>query len=145
MSKPFFNSRLHPASSLGLAVMALTAVTGCATVVLETGKYAVQHTAGAKLGPCPAGKDSVTDRRGRPWRRASSDEEGPAPGEQRFWHEWGYRHPLPGELLGSDSVIVVGFLWGSGVDGCDVRERRARAPGPHGLAWENFGEVPGPR
>nr|MBA3890223.1 hypothetical protein [Gemmatimonadaceae bacterium] len=99
MSKPFFSSWLSPAGTWVVVVVAMTAVTGCATVVWEAGKYAVQHTAGARLGPCPASKDSVTLVRGSPWRRAFSDDENTSTGERRFWHEWAYRQPLTGELL----------------------------------------------
>lgn len=124
---------------------ALTAaLTGC----FEIGKYAVQHTLGARLGPCQAAKDSVQASSGTPYRRYFSDDENVSEGVQTFWHEWAYR--IPGDSTSAatdssaaaDSVRVVGFLWGHGVNGCSVRERRV-AKGSHpSVPWDGAGDVP---
>src|SRR5918992_767481 len=102
--------------------------------------YGVQHTVGARLGPCQASKDSVEQARGKPYRRHVADEEDVATRAQVFWHEWAYRDATGEVSARADSVTVVGFRWGEGVSGCDVRERRAQTPGPNGRPWQDVGE-----
>ena len=109
---------------------------------MQVAGYGAQHTIGARLGPCQASKDSVEEARGKPNRRHVADEEDVATRSQVFWHEWAYRDAAGERAPLPDSVTVVGFRWGEGVDGCDVRERRAQAPGPNGRPWQGVGEVP---
>jgi hypothetical protein len=104
--------------------------------------YGAQHTLGARLGPCQASKDSVERARGKPYRRHVADDEDVATHAQVFWHEWAYRDVAQEQGSRSDSVTVVGFRWGDGVNGCDVRERLAGVPGPNGRPWQGVGEVP---
>ena len=121
-----------------LAALVVSATAAC----MQAARYGAQHTLGARLGPCQASKDSVEQARGKPYRRHVADEEDVATRAQVFWHEWAYRDAAGERAAVSDSVTVVGFRWGDGVSGCDVRERRARFPGPNGRPWQDVGEVP---
>ena len=114
----------------------------CARVVTEGATYGIQHTIGVAAGPCPRAMDSVSAARGAPFRRYRSDAEDRSADTQVFWHEWGYRLPVSADGRKPDSVAVVGFRWGSGVAGCEVHERHARAPGARGLPWDDAGTVP---
>jgi hypothetical protein len=121
-----------------LSCLACSLTVACA----QAATFALQHSVGAAVGPCRASKDSVERAQGAPYRRHVADEEDVATGAQIFWHEWAYRPDSVGLRPASDSVTVVGFRWGEGVDGCDVRERRALVPGRNGRPWEGVGEVP---
>lgn len=112
-----------------------------ASACFEIGKYAVQHSLGARLTSCQASKDSVQAVRGKPYRRYFSDDENVSEGTQLFWHEWAYRIPRDTVSV-SDSVVVVGFRWGSGLDRCDVQERRVRSLSHPSVPWEGTGDVP---
>ncbi|HXE57702.1 MAG TPA: hypothetical protein VNK43_06870 [Gemmatimonadales bacterium] len=114
--------RLGPGSVL--VVVAL----GCGPAV----NFATQHTVGAELGPCGAALDSVRAERGQPYRTIVGDEEDVPERTQRFEHEWGYLlvgSPPDTAAWRTDSLTVVRFRWGDGVDGCEVSERRARRLG----------------
>lgn len=129
---------------LGIAIFwAATSVllSGCWRILYEAGQYAVDHSIGVKAGPCPPFMDSVKTTRGAPYRTYRSDVEDVANKTQVFWHEWGYRIPADSGGTRKDSVTVVGFLWGEGVHGCDVIERREKVPGRYG-PWENAGDLP---
>jgi hypothetical protein len=108
----------------------------------QAATFALQHAVGASIRPCRASKDSVESARGAPYRRYVSDEEDVTTRAQVFWHEWAYRSASGETEAKSDSVTVVGFRWGEGIEGCDVRERRAGVPGPRGQPWEGVGDVP---
>ena len=129
---------MQPLIRLALAAFVVAASAAC----LQIAGYGAQHTLGARLGPCQASKDSVEGARGKPHRRHVADEEDVATRAQVFWHEWAYRDASAEQGSRPDSVTVVGFRWGDGVSGCDVRERRARVPGPNGRPWQGVGEVP---
>lgn len=123
--------------------LVFTAAVFCGTsACMQVIGYGTQHTLGARLGPCQPSKDSVEQARGKPYRRHVADEEDVATRAQVFWHEWAYRDGVEEQRSRSDSVTVVGFRWGDGVNGCDVRERRAQVPGPNGRPWQGVGEVP---
>jgi hypothetical protein len=121
-----------------LSCLVCSLTVGCA----QAATFALQHSVGAAVGPCRAAKDSVERAHGAPYRRHVADEEDVTTRAQIFWHEWAYRPDSAGTRPGSDSVTVVGFRSGEGVDGCDVRERRALVPGRNGRPWEGVGEVP---
>ncbi|MGI8617461.1 MAG: hypothetical protein ACR2L6_00010 [Gemmatimonadaceae bacterium] len=117
----------------------------------EITKYAVQHSAGARLTACHSSKDSVEAVLGKPYWRYFSDAEFGGEGLQLFWHEWGYRiradssraaRPSDNSAATADSVKVVGFLWGDGLQGCSVRERRVRKGTHPSVPWEGAGDVP---
>ena len=127
--------------SAALATAFPLLLSGCWRVLDEVGQYAFDHTLGVKTGPCPALMDSVKAARGKPYRRFLSDEEDVQDHTQIFWHEWGYRLPLDSGRTRKDSVTVVGFLWGQGVRGCQVIERRDKIAGRYG-PWENAGDLP---
>lgn len=130
------------------SAVALTSVlTGC----FEIGKFAAQHTLGARFGPCQSAKDSAEAALGKPYRRYFSDDEDVSEGVQVFWHEWVYAIPrdsitavaAPDSAVAvPDSVRVVGFLWGHGVNGCSVRERRVLKGTHPSVPWQNAGDVP---
>ena len=126
-----------------LALIPLLA--GCFEIV----KYSAQHSLGARFGPCQRLKDSVERAEGKPYRRMFGDEEGG--GVQLFTHEWGYRLPKDSSLMTvgadtatavPDSVKVIAFHWGYGVNGCDVRERRVRALKHPSMPWEDAKDAP---
>lgn len=116
----------------------LAAVSGC----FEIGKYVVQHSLGARLSSCQASKDSVQAVRGKPYWRYFSDTEDVSEGTQLFRHEWAYRIQRDSAGVIPDSVVVVGFRWGDGLDRCDVQERRAKALSHPSVPWEGAGDVP---
>jgi hypothetical protein len=135
------------AACCALAV-AVTTVSGCFEIV----KFGVQHSIGARLGPCQSSKDSVQSVLGKPYRRMFSDAELTSPNTQIFFHEWGYLLPKESSATPSrsdsaaalpDSVRVIGFRWGYGVRGCDVRDRRAKKMNHPSLPWEGAGDIPG--
>lgn len=122
------------------------ALTSIFAACFQVGTYAVQHS----IGPCQASKDSVQAVLGKPYWRSYSDEEGNERA-QIFWHEWGYAIPRDSTIARAlpagatplrDSVRVVGFLWGQGVEGCSVRERRVLKATHPAVPWQNAGEVP---
>lgn len=136
----------HVTRYLLLATL-VAALSGC----FEIGKYALQHTLGARLGPCQPKKDSVQAALGKPYRRLVADDEDVSAETQIFWHEWAYRIPRDsaGAAITSDppaaipdSVKVIGFRWGDGVWGCQVRERRVRMLDHPSDPWEGAGDVP---
>lgn len=114
-----------------MCALAMSVVAGgCFEIV----KYGAQHSLGARFGPCQPLKDSVERAIGKPRWRLFGDEEGND--AQLFTHEWGYpiakdsaRAPIAADSAADvpDSVKVVAFHWGYGVNGCDVRERRVQA------------------
>ena len=119
---------LRRALAAFLLAAALASLTGCGVILAEVFNFGVQHSIGAKLGPCEARKDSVKRVRGPAFWSVIGDEEDVSTGEQLFQHEWGYTLPLPSrpDSARADSLLVVRFRWGDGVSGCDVSERLVR-------------------